>query len=279
MLYSLPINLATGSQFPSWSPQSHLVGSLSYPSGIKPSRLPGYYPSPAAGRSPLLKFDWSPEATEWLKLRLSSPSFLLQVQLLEARLNLPNPDINQIVSDFSTLLLEATKKVVKFRKKGPPPISKNSPGNGTIPPSVPSNRTSTKWASNYALILLPTSFNWSVQKPRLKRALSNSKPANLNSSSKGNCSLHRTNLPRNGGPYWEILNLMLNGRIRINMSRWRTSIPFFPVALHGHQNGCTKQSRSHLHLLWLLPVHLPPRLRYWWSPWITRHPIRNISGP
>ena len=67
------------------------------------------------GQSPLLKFDWSPEATERLRLRFSSPQFLLQIQLLEARLNLLDPDIDRIVSDLSSLLL-----VVKFRKRGPP---------------------------------------------------------------------------------------------------------------------------------------------------------------
>ena len=55
-----------------------------------------------------------------LKLRLSSHSFTLQIQLLEARLALENADINQIVIDFSNLLLDATKQVVKFRKRGPP---------------------------------------------------------------------------------------------------------------------------------------------------------------
>ena len=75
---------------------------------------------PAAGRSPLLNFDWSSEATEHLRLHFSSPHFLLQIQLLEARLNLPSPDINQIVSNLSTLLLDTTKQVVKFRKRGPP---------------------------------------------------------------------------------------------------------------------------------------------------------------
>ena len=75
---------------------------------------------PAADHSPLLKFDWSPEATEHLRLRFSSPHFLLQIQLLESRLNLPSPDINQIVSDLSTLLLDTTKQVVKFFKRGPP---------------------------------------------------------------------------------------------------------------------------------------------------------------
>ena len=71
---------------------------------------------PTAGHSPLLKFDWSPEATERLRLRFSSPHFLLQIQLLKARLNLPSPDIDRIVSYLSTLLLDTTKQVVKFRK-------------------------------------------------------------------------------------------------------------------------------------------------------------------
>ena len=70
----------------------------------------------AAGHSPLLKFDWSPEATERLRLRFSSPHFLLQIHLLETRLNLPSPDINQIVLDLFTLLLDTTKQVVKFCK-------------------------------------------------------------------------------------------------------------------------------------------------------------------
>ena len=74
----------------------------------------------AAGQSPLLKFDWSPEATEQLRLRFSSPQFLLQIQLLEGRLNLPSLDVDQIVSDLSNLLLDNTKQVVKFRKRGPP---------------------------------------------------------------------------------------------------------------------------------------------------------------
>ena len=75
---------------------------------------------PASGRSPLLKFDWSSEAMERLRIRFSSPHFLLQIQLLEARLNLPDPDINQIVSDLSALLLDTTKQVVKFHRRGPP---------------------------------------------------------------------------------------------------------------------------------------------------------------
>ena len=80
----------------------------------------------AAGHSPLLKFDWWPEATERLCLRFSSPQFLLQIQLLEARLNLPSPDVDQIVSDLSNLLLDNTKQVVKFRKRGPPSCKQKS---------------------------------------------------------------------------------------------------------------------------------------------------------
>ena len=74
----------------------------------------------AEGHSPLLKFDWSPEAIERLRLRFSSPQFILQIKLLEARLSLQDPDIDRIVSDLSTLLLDNTKQVVKFRKRGPP---------------------------------------------------------------------------------------------------------------------------------------------------------------
>ena len=74
----------------------------------------------AEGQSPLLKFDWSPEAIERLRLRFNSPQFILQIQLLEARLSLQDPDIDRIVSDLSTLLLDNTKQVVKFRKRGPP---------------------------------------------------------------------------------------------------------------------------------------------------------------
>ena len=75
---------------------------------------------PTAGRSPLLKFDRSPEAMDRFRLRFSSPPFLLQVQLVEARINLPDPDINQIVSDFSALLLDTSKQMVKFHIRGPP---------------------------------------------------------------------------------------------------------------------------------------------------------------
>ena len=84
----------------------------------------------AEGQSPLLKFDWSPEATERLHLRFSSPQFLLQIQLLEARLSLPAPDIDRIVSDLSNLLLDNTKQVNEV----PHPANKNLVGSGMTPP-------------------------------------------------------------------------------------------------------------------------------------------------
>ena len=59
----------------------------------------------------LLKFNWSPEAVDRLKLRLTSPSFQLQIQILEARTKAENSDIDAIVLDFSNL---------QFRKRGPP---------------------------------------------------------------------------------------------------------------------------------------------------------------
>ena len=70
--------------------------------------------------SPLLKYNWSPEAVDRHKLCLSSPTFTLQIQLLEARTKVENPDIDTLVQDFSKLLLEETKQAVQFRKKGAP---------------------------------------------------------------------------------------------------------------------------------------------------------------
>ena len=71
--------------------------------------------------SPLLRFDWSPEAQERLRIKFQEPTFHLQLQILEARLTGPNCSVDSIVSDFSHLLLSETKNVVKFHKKGPPP--------------------------------------------------------------------------------------------------------------------------------------------------------------
>ena len=75
---------------------------------------------PRTTPSPLLKFDWTPEAISRLSAKLREPHTLLQVELLERRLQLPAPDVDDIVSSFTDLLLIAAKQVVRFRKKGPP---------------------------------------------------------------------------------------------------------------------------------------------------------------
>ena len=76
--------------------------------------------------SPLLKFNWTPEAMDRLKLRLSSPAFMLLIQLLEARARVDDPNIDALVQDFSNLLLEETKQAVQFRKKGAPPTKQKA---------------------------------------------------------------------------------------------------------------------------------------------------------
>ena len=81
---------------------------------------PHHAPPPRTTPSPLLKFDWTPEAISRLSAKLRDPHTLLQVELLERRLQLPSPDVDDIVSDFTDLLLSAAKQVVRFRKKGPP---------------------------------------------------------------------------------------------------------------------------------------------------------------
>ena len=73
-----------------------------------------------SSKSPLLWFDWNPESMARLKDQLSDPHTQLKLQIMEAKLKLDNPDLDALVSDFSDLLLEETKKVVKFRKRGPP---------------------------------------------------------------------------------------------------------------------------------------------------------------
>ena len=84
-------------------------------------------PQPASTMpSPLLKFNWTPEAMDRLKLRLSSPAFTLQIQLLEARARVDDPNIDAMVEDFSNLLLEETKQAVQFRKKGAPPTKQKA---------------------------------------------------------------------------------------------------------------------------------------------------------
>ena len=70
--------------------------------------------------SPLLRFDWNPESVARLKAQLSDPHTQLKIQIMEAKLKLEHTDLDALVAEFSDLLLEETKKVVKFRKRGPP---------------------------------------------------------------------------------------------------------------------------------------------------------------
>ena len=81
---------------------------------------PHYAPPPRTTPSPLLKFDWTPEATNRLTAKLREPHTQLQIELLERRLHLPTPNIDGIVISFTELILEAAKQVVRFRRKGPP---------------------------------------------------------------------------------------------------------------------------------------------------------------
>ena len=55
-----------------------------------------------------------------LKAQLSDPHTQLKIQIMEAKLKLEHTDLDALVAEFSDLLLEETKKVVKFRKRGPP---------------------------------------------------------------------------------------------------------------------------------------------------------------
>ena len=91
--------------------------------------LPSQRPCPQTSDttpSPLLKFNWTPEAMERLKLRLASPAFQLQIQILEAYTKVDDPDIDALVQDVSNLLLEETKQTVQFRKKGAPPTKQKA---------------------------------------------------------------------------------------------------------------------------------------------------------
>ena len=79
--------------------------------------LPSQRPHPQTSDttpSPLLKFNWTPEAIERLKLRLASPAFQLQIRILEACTKAEDPNIDTLVQDFSNLLLEETKQTVQF---------------------------------------------------------------------------------------------------------------------------------------------------------------------
>ena len=77
---------------------------------------PHHAPPPRTTPSPLLKFDWTPEAISRLSAKLREPHTILQVELLERRLQLPSPDVDDIVSSFTDVLLSAAKQVVRFRK-------------------------------------------------------------------------------------------------------------------------------------------------------------------
>ena len=79
-----------------------------------------YAHTSVSAQSPLLRFDWNPESMARLKAQLSDPHTQLKIQIMEAKLKLKHTDLDALVSDFSNLLLEETKKVVKFRKRGPP---------------------------------------------------------------------------------------------------------------------------------------------------------------
>ena len=76
--------------------------------------------------SPLLRFDWNPESVARLKAHLSDPHTQLKIQIMEAKLKLEHTDLDALVAEFSDLLLEETKKVVKFHKRGPPSETERS---------------------------------------------------------------------------------------------------------------------------------------------------------
>ena len=82
--------------------------------------------------SPLLRFDWNPESVARLKAQLSDLHTQLKIQIMEAKLKLEHTDLDALVAEFSGLLLEETKKVVKFRKRGPPLENRKKPQNGMI---------------------------------------------------------------------------------------------------------------------------------------------------
>ena len=69
---------------------------------------------------PFFRFDWSPEALARLSTKFQEPHTQLQIDLLNQRLQLPHPNVDELVASFTEILLSSTKQVVKFRKKGPP---------------------------------------------------------------------------------------------------------------------------------------------------------------
>ena len=85
-----------------------------------PTHLRSHAHTSQSTRSPLLRFDWNPESIARLKGQLSEQHAQLKLQVLEAKLKVENPNLDALVSEFSDLLLEEAKKVVKYRKRGPP---------------------------------------------------------------------------------------------------------------------------------------------------------------
>ena len=76
--------------------------------------------APQSTRSPLLRFDWTTESIGRLKGQLSDPHTQLKIQIMEVKLKMENPNLDTLLSEFSDLLLEEAKKVVKYRKRSPP---------------------------------------------------------------------------------------------------------------------------------------------------------------
>ena len=73
-----------------------------------------YAHTSVSAQSPLLRFDWNPESVARLKAQLADPHTQLKIQIMEAKLKLEHTDLDAMVAEFSDLLLEETKKVVKF---------------------------------------------------------------------------------------------------------------------------------------------------------------------
>ena len=171
-------------------------------------------------KSPLLQFDWNPESMARLKDQLSDPHTQLKIQIMEAKLKLDNPDLDALVSDFSDLLLEETKKVVKFRERGPP-SRKQKAAKKWYDQSL---RALKKDISHLNADLRTNPSTHLSQQIRAKTAAYRRpcpipKHTDLSSSSKIKCLPRRTDPPKNGGRCYVILDLMPSGKILINTSK------------------------------------------------------------
>ena len=110
--------------------------------------------------SSLLRFDWSPEAQDRLKISLQEPHFQLQLRLLEARLTGPNADIDNIVSDFPTSSFKKPNRLSASERRDPPQKNpKNQAANGMTNLSDPSKRKYPPSTTNSARTHPPTSAN------------------------------------------------------------------------------------------------------------------------